>query len=393
MRSLPHLLHVFSTFDPGGPEVRTAKLIEATEDCFLHWILAMDGKYGALARINNRAHVEVLPPPPIVPEAMGRIPPVIRPPAVAWRLVRNAAWLRKQIRAVQPNLMLTYNLGAASALLAARTIDSCPIIHTETGFSAEESVRLKPGRVLIRRLVVGNVSALIVPSRALEQIAKSAFRLRVPIIRITNGVDVRKFKPANRIAARIRLGFDQGEILIGCVGHLRAEKGQLRLLRAFREAGVPNSRLLFLGDGPMRSELEKTALEMGIGSQVILAGSIEDVTAYYAAMDIFALASDTEQMPMALLEAMACGLPGVSTDVGDCREMLGPQLVPSVFALDDIAGFAEALRVFSGDKDLRVETGERNRRRCVEEYDSEQMLARYRELYIRSISGTGTRPS
>jgi len=141
----------------------------------------------------------------------------------------------------------------------------------------------------------------------------------------------------------------------------------------------------------MRATLEKTALEMGIASRVILAGSVEDVTDYYAAMDVFALASDAEQMPMALLEAMACGLPGLSTDVGDCREILGPQLIPVVFALDDIAGFAEALRVFSRDEHLRVETGKRNRRRCVEEYDSEQMLARYRKLYIRTMSGAGAR--
>src|SRR4051812_46986784 len=114
--SLPRVLHVFSTFDPGGPEVRTAKLIDATQDCFLHYILAMDGRYGALSRIDKNTRVEVLPRPPIVPQDIANLATPIRPPAVIWRLFRNAVWVRNRIRDVQPNLMLTYNLGAASAL-------------------------------------------------------------------------------------------------------------------------------------------------------------------------------------------------------------------------------------------------------------------------------------
>jgi len=289
--------------------------------------------------------------------------------------------------------MLTYNLGAASALLAARMIESCPIVHTETGFSADESVRLKPARVFMRQLVAKNVSALVVPSRALERVAQAAFRLRTRIVRIPNGVDVRKFKPADGDAVRRRLGFQPANFVIGCVGHLRAEKGHLRLLKAFQEADVPNSRLLLLGEGPMRPVLEKTSMDMGLRSRVVFAGSVDDVASYYAVMDVFALASDTEQMPMGLLEAMACGLPVVCTDVGDCRDIVGDQLVPAIFALEDVAGFAETLRIFSRDRNLRIETGKRNRRRCVEDYDSEQMLARYRELYLRIIHGEDPQPA
>jgi len=167
----------------------------------------------------------------------------------------------------------------------------------------------------------------------------------------------------------------------------------LRLLKAFQEADVPNSRLLLLGEGPMRPVLEKTSMDMGLRSRVVFAGSVDDVASYYAVMDVFALASDTEQMPMGLLEAMACGLPVVCTDVGDCRDIVGDQLVPAIFALEDVAGFAETLRIFSRDRNLRIETGKRNRRRCVEDYDSEQMLARYRELYLRIIHGEDPQPA
>jgi glycosyltransferase involved in cell wall biosynthesis len=300
-------------------------------------------------------------------------------------------WIRNQILRIQPNLLLTYNLGAASALMAARVLGSCPVIHTETGFSADEGVRPNRVRVLLRRFAATNVSAVVVPSRSLERIATTVFRLKTPVIRIPNGVDVRKLQPADGSPVRRRLGLNPGDFVIGCVGHLRAEKGHLRLFRAFHAAGIPDSKLLVLGDGPMRPALESAASEMGIASRVLFTGIVDDVPAWYPAMDLFALASDTEQMPMALLEAMACGLPAVCTDVGDCREILGPQAGPAVAALNDAAGFAEALRTFSRDEQLRRETGIRNRRRCVEEYDSEQMLAAYRDLYTRTICGNAQR--
>jgi glycosyltransferase involved in cell wall biosynthesis len=387
--TLPRLLHVFSTFDPGGPEVRTANFINATQDCFRHYVLAMDGRYGALSRIGQEGHVEVLPRPPIVPQDIANLIGPIRAPVVLWRLFRNALWIRKLLKSVQPSLMLTYNLGAASAMLAARMSNSCPVIHTETGFAADEIVRQKPARVLLRRWSAKNVSALVVPSRVLERAAEMAFRLRTPVIRIPNGVDTRKLKPADGGAMRQQLRFDPADFVIGCVGHFRAEKGHLRLFKALLAAEIPNAKLLLLGDGPMRPTLEKATTDMGIASRVVFTGSVDNVTSYYSAMDVFALASDSEQMPMALLEAMSCGLPVVCTDVGDCREIVGIQLVPSIFAVDDVIGYATALRRFSCDERLRRETGMQNRRRCIEEYDSDQMFSHYRDLYIRTISGNG----
>ena len=205
--TLPRLLHVFSTFDPGGPEVRTANFINVTQDCFRHYILAMDGRYGALSRISPEAHVEVLPRPPIVPQDIANLIGPVRAPAVIWRLFRNALWVRNQIKQVQPDLMLTYNLGSASALLAASITGCCPVIHTETCFGAEESSRPKPIRVLLRQLSAKNVSALVVPSRSLERTVEAAYRLRTPVIRIPNGVDVRKLKPVDGGETRKRVGF------------------------------------------------------------------------------------------------------------------------------------------------------------------------------------------
>jgi glycosyltransferase involved in cell wall biosynthesis len=260
------------------------------------------------------------------------------------------------------------------------------VIHTETGMASDEVASLKPVRLLLRRAATHKVSAVVVPSRALEQIAVTGFGLRAPVIRIPNGVDVRVFQPSDGSVMRSQLGLERSAFVVGCVGHLRAEKGHLRLLNAFHAAAIPNSRLLIVGEGAMRSVIERRINDLGIGNQVIFAGRIDDVRPWYAAMDVFALPSDTEQMPMALLEAMACGLPAVCTDVGDCREIIGAQLLPAIFHTDDIGGFAEALRAFSRDERLRSETGTRNRRRCIDEYDSKEMIARYRELYNRTIS-------
>ena len=118
--SAPHILHVFSTFVPAGPEMRTVNLIHGLAREFRHSIVAMDGRTDARERLAADAPVEILESPP----KAGSIATVRR--------------MRALIRRVKPDLLCSYNWGAFDAVMAARTLGLRSVIHHEDGFTADE---------------------------------------------------------------------------------------------------------------------------------------------------------------------------------------------------------------------------------------------------------------
>jgi len=361
-----HLVHAFSTFVASGPQLRMSAIMNALGGEFRHTILAMDGIFQASSRLTVEAGLE--PPPP----------------GSSWRRIVG---IRDWIRRLRPSLVLTYNWGAIEALVGAWLAGVCPVIHNEHGFGPEEAARRLRRRVLAKRALLGRVDRLLVPSRSLYQIARNEYRLPPAKIRlIISGVDTGRFQPRADRGRRERLGVPADELLIGYVGMLRAEKNLPMLLRAFAEARLDRARLVLAGDGPCRKELEELSRSLGLGERVLFTGAIDDTPALYAALDIFALSSDTEQTPMALLEAMACGLPALATDVGDCRAILDAAGPPEIAAAGAISGYAEALRALAAAAALRSRLGEKNRRRCQAQYTVERMVREYAEVYREAVA-------
>jgi glycosyltransferase involved in cell wall biosynthesis len=188
---------------------------------------------------------------------------------------------------------------------------------------------------------------------------------------VPNGIDLARF--ASDGAQR---SFDQP--LIGTVAALRAEKNIARLLRAF--AALPTGRLMVVGDGPERAALELLAASLGITDRVTFAGHRQDTAAFYAAFDIFALSSDTEQMPLSVIEAMASGLPVVSTAVGDVKLMVADANAPFVVPLDDTS-LAGALAALANDRDIRLQVGRANAAKAGRDFDQAAMFAAHGALW------------
>jgi glycosyltransferase involved in cell wall biosynthesis len=171
-----------------------------------------------------------------------------------------------------------------------------------------------------------------------------------------------------------------GEVpVIGTVAALRGEKNLARLLRAFALLRLP-ARLVIVGDGPERGRLEALALELGIEGSVRFAGHLTAPQAAYRDFDLFALSSDTEQMPLTVLEAMASGLAVASTDVGDVAAMLAEQNRPFVVARD-AAALADAMAALLADPVRRCAIGAANRARAERDYDQETMFQAYAALF------------
>ncbi len=350
------LLHVFSTFGPGGPQIRTIDTLTALGPEFCHLILAMDGVTTATARI---------------------------PPALDYRLLsapRSAGPLafRRFFRDTPCDLVLTYNWGAIEAALGAR-LARRPLIHAEHGFGPDEATRRKSRRVLFRRYVLRGAHAVVVPSKVLYHIALHEYRLPLNQVHyIRNGVDLQRFAPApppDRIP------------VIGAVANLRPEKNLDLLLHAFAALPLGSAHLLLVGDGPSRTALQQTAARLGCADRITWAGPVTDPAPLYRDIDIFALSSSTEQMPMALLEAMASGLPAVCTDVGDCSAIIGERQVPA----GNVQAFTAALRALVENRALRQRHGAANRRRCEQLYSRDAMIEAYRALYRSAYKQAPTR--
>jgi glycosyltransferase involved in cell wall biosynthesis len=249
----------------------------------------------------------------------------------------------------------------------------------EDGFGPEERTRQLPRRVLARRLLLRRAT-VVVPSVLLEHLAREVWRLPCAHLRrIPNGVDLSRF-------ATVRAPSD-GPVVIGTVAALRAEKNIARLVRALARlpAGVP-ARLVIVGDGPERMALEALAIAEGVGGQVEFAGHCADPARLYAGFDIFALSSDTEQMPLSVLEAMASGLPVAATDVGDVADMLDVTNRPYVVAREDGA-LADALARLAVRGDLRAVLGAANRARAEGVFAEANMVAAWRDLFTGLVAG------
>lgn len=368
----PTVLSVFSTFAVGGPQVRFAAIANRFGRRYRHVVVSMSGDLACRERLIPELDVEYPAFDPIKGDVSG--------------MVRRARALLQEVR---PDVLVTANWGAIEWAMANQWPPGVrPFVrhvHMEDGFGPEEREHQIPRRVWTRRLVLRR-STVVLPSRLLWRIATERWRLPERRLRyVPNGVDLSRFTPGARdgVVAGGAGASASGaeEPVVGTVAALRAEKNLPRLLRAFAAAvaDVPG-RLVVVGGGPERPGLERLAAELGIADRVRFAGELTDPSREYAGFDAFALSSDTEQMPLSVLEAMAAGLPVAATDVGDVRAMLDPANGPYVVPKDD-AALAGALRALLRDRGAARRVGAANRARAEREFDQETMFRTYAALF------------
>ena len=357
MNPPPLLLHVFPSFAVGGAQVRLAAIANRFPGRWRHVVVALDGRTECLARLQTDVALRCIPPP--FRAGAGMVPRLLG--------------MMRLLREMRPSLLITSNWGSMEWALANRLQPPCPHLHLEDGFGPEERETQLPRRMRARRLILRR-SMVVLPSETLLRLATGPWRLAPARCRlIPNGVDLRRLHPGRGLTAP--------GVVIGTAAALRPEKNLGRLLRAFALAqrDVPQARLEILGDGPQRAALEDMAAELGIAEHTRFLGHVADPAALLRGMDVFALSSDTEQMPFAILEAMACGLPVASTDVGDVRMMLSAPNQGFVTPLTD-HGLARALRGLLRDASLRAALGHANRARAAALYDEEAMFQAHAAL-------------
>ena len=214
------------------------------------------------------------------------------------------------------------------------------------------------------------------------------------------GIDLTRFAPSPTVgegwgggseAAAIRARYGPGPLLL-FVGRLRYYKGLHVLVQAMTQ--VSSARCLIIGVGPLEAEIRAQVAELGLAERVFFAGEVDDAAlpAWYRAADIFCLPSihRSEALGIVLLEAMACGLPLISTELGTGTSWVNQNEVTGlVVAPEDTGALAAAINRLARNSDERRAFGQAGLRRAKEEFGLEQMLARTEAVYRGVLQLTG----
>ncbi|SKB91068.1 Glycosyltransferase involved in cell wall bisynthesis [Sphingopyxis flava] len=367
------ILHLHSSFSLGGKEARAVRLMNLMGDRAQHVILsAMPGALGARDAIA----------PGIKVNFPHDAPPLYGKPSLA-RYRDLAAYMQHF------DLVLSYNWGAMDAVMARRVFAPFmrlpPLVHHEDGFNEDESVQRNWKRNAFRRLALPATEALVVPSVLLQKIAAAEWKMSARTRLIRNGIDVSAYSrsPTMLIPGLVRRA---GEVVIGTVAGLRKVKDLPRLVRAVAIL-PPHVRLVIVGEGPERAAIAAEAVACGMQDRLVMPGFMPEPARWIGHFDLLALSSLSEQAPIAVIEAMAAGLPVISPDVGDVAAMVAHENRP--FIPGDEAAFRAALLRLADDGALRAALGAANRRAAAEGFDESMMVDSYERLYARSLEGYG----
>lgn len=206
---------------------------------------------------------------------------------------------------------------------------------------------------------------------------------------VYNAVDIERVAVAAPPGLREQLGGSETRPLVLTPARLDAQKGHETLLAAVAE--IPEAMFVFAGEGPLRAELEARAAQLGVADRVRFLGRREDIPQMLAACDVFALPSLYEGSSLAVLEAMAAGIPIVSSAIGGTEELIEDGQSGLLVPPGDAKALAAALLRLVGDADLRQNLGAKARERVDDglerEQNAERVIASYEEILGTTLAG------
>ncbi|SHH29550.1 glycosyltransferase [Ferrimonas marina] len=317
-------IQVVQHLKPGGIELMALDLL--ADDPEQGWILALEGD-----RDSAIAHWPQLAP------LASRLLFLDKAPGWQPGLVPR---LMQLMRDLQIEAVHTHHIGPLLyAGVAARLAGVPKRLHTE-----HDAWHLQqPRRRRLEQLAVALAQpTLVADADAVAQGLRQALgRQASPLYVIKNGVDTDRFCPGSSRVAREALGLPQQVPLIGCAGRLEWEKGQDQLVAALVML-PPDVHLALAGSGSQQAALARQCAQLGVAQRVHLMGNLAQMPQFYKALDLYCAPSRREGLSLSILEAQACGIAAVVTDVGASAEALcrrSGALVPS----EDVSALAMAL--------------------------------------------------
>ncbi|WP_137938922.1 TIGR03088 family PEP-CTERM/XrtA system glycosyltransferase [Chitinivorax sp. B] len=317
-----------------------------------------------------------------------------KPPGKA---ISSYVKLWRLLRELKPDLLHTRNLATLEGQFWAVLAGIKHRIHSEHGRDADDidghNIKYQRLRRLFRPLVQHQIAL----SKDLQRYLVE--RIFVPpsgLSQIYNGVDDQRFSPAQAGRADVTGSPFNGRddlIVIGTVGRLQPVKDQVNLAEAFGRLIARNPqyrsfvRLAIVGDGSLKDKVVGKLDAAQVLDLAWLPGARHDVPELMRAFDIFVLPSLAEGISNTILEAMACGLPVVATDVGGNGELILHDQTGLLVPKADPAALADTLDRYVTDAVLRRAHGMAGRQRIEQEFSLTKMVERYSDIYLRALQG------
>jgi glycosyltransferase involved in cell wall biosynthesis len=300
----------------------------------------------------------------------------------------SAIWrLRRVMRKERPDVVHTHLFGAnlAGRLASPRRARVITSLHNPDYSYEDNGTRQFRVRKALDRWSGNRYNRLFI---AVSEAVKADYELHTrfsPIRVLPNYLDLGAFRArlaqADRARQRLRLGVREDELLVLHVGRFHRQKAQDLLLEAFAEARIedPRLRLCLVGEGPELPEARALAQQLNLEDAVMFTGALEDTSPMYAAADMFVFPSRWEAFGIALLEAMAAGLPVVATQTGGILELVSDgtgMLIPT----EHVTPLASAIVHLARDPEERARLGAAAARRASD-FDAAPSVRRLEALY------------
>ncbi|MDX2029385.1 MAG: glycosyltransferase [Blastocatellia bacterium] len=293
------------------------------------------------------------------------------------------------IRRERPDIVHSQSWSGVDAAIATRLMRGPRLIHSEHGRNLPH-IHAEPWkRRVARRALYHLADAVFAVSAELRDYycRETGFpreRMRV----IPNGVDLRRLVAEDGAAVRRELRLGAEDFVLGTVARLDATKDTMTLVRGFARLHLDrrrpaNLKLLVVGDGERRADLERFVVDHELTAAVRFTGVRHDVPRLLAAMDLFALSSLTEGLPITVLEAMGAGLPVLATRVGALPELVAEGETGFLVPPAQAESFAEKIAMLYDAPALARRLGAAGRRMAEREHGIDRMLDRYADLYLR----------
>lgn len=371
-----HIVHGVISLDVGGMERIVVDLTREgrKKDCRVT-VICIE-KRGVLA--------------PVVESLGGTVISLDKPAGLQKRTVDHAEML---LRELSPDVVHTHQIGALWYLgKGAKKSDTAAIIHTEHIDNVGKSRGL--WRKIKTRLLWNRAAKYCDRFCCVsEDIAKSAQRwgtvAKSKVRVVLNGIDVERYSGSvDGDAIRRQFGIRNDAIVVGTVGRLAEVKNQELLIRAASQlvATQPMLHLLVVGDGPERQNLTRLATDLGLSERVTFAGYQAAPERLLSAMDIFALTSRLEGLPLAMLEAWATGLPVVSSAVGGIPKVVQDGENGLLFPNGDLPQLVKHLGDLLGNQERRASLAKAGYQAVSSKYSLSRMAADYDTIYRELIT-------
>jgi len=249
-------------------------------------------------------------------------------------------------------------------------------------------VGLEPSFLALLKLSIEESDGVTAVSRFLKEKTLTNYHIEKDIEVIPNFIDLEKFAPLENKKMRKRIAPNGERILVHTSNFRPVKRVQdtIKILYEVRKT-IP-TKLILIGDGPDRSDCERLARELNLNEDVLFLGKQDGLSVLLNSADIFVIPSQSESFGLSALEAMACGLPVVSSSVGGLPELVTHNEVGYIAEIGDIKRMAKYIvSLFTNEKKYQ-QFSENARKRAVENFDKEIIIPRYINYYERILNGS-----